>query len=148
VLAKFVGFATCVGANPDLVEHASPSAAKQYRLGARTNNGAQTFHRLRIHNERLIATKTSGDLNTPQLHHGTCHTLFKPGDKAIGRTVEQRDQLAAAGVLPTVGHRAILARPNPVFNADTSNREDVIACFQRHAPEPASQFCTRRGPAL
>jgi len=39
-LAKFVGFATRVGANPDLVEHASPSAAKQYRLGARTNNGA------------------------------------------------------------------------------------------------------------
>src|SRR5262245_39355591 len=144
MFAKFIRLTMRVSADPDLVEPTSPGGAKHYRLQIWiiliADDPAQPSHCTRIHCKRLIAIKASGNLNAPGLGDGTRHILFKLSDKTIGIACEQRDQLAAAGLWPSIRHLTIFAGRGPVVETKAGNRNDVIAGLLWHAARAGEPF--------
>ena len=104
--AEVIGLATGIGSDPDLVERASPSTAKQYRLDIwvllPAGDSLKIGDCASIRGKRLIAIEARGDLNTPRLGGSARDAQFKLGGKAVGFAFEQRHQLAATGLWFTV----------------------------------------------
>src|SRR5262249_7671792 len=101
---------------------------------------AQPSHCTRIHCERLIAIKASGNLNAPGLGDGTRDILFKLSDKTIGIACEQRDQLAATSRCPAFRYLTIFAGRGPGVETKAGNRNDVVAGLLWHAARAGEPF--------
>src|SRR5256886_6925672 len=103
---------TCVGADAHLVEWLRAAAAQNRAEQARVAPGenlAVALGERRVARQRLVAREAGAKLYAPRRHRDEVHALLELLHERIGRAVEKRHQLAAAGL----GDRRRLALAAP-----------------------------------
>src|SRR5262249_47872697 len=126
-----------VGAHAHLIERLRAAAAQERAQQARIAPGENVGVALgeaRGARQRVVAREAGGKLHAPRRRRHHVHALLELLHERVGRAMQQRYQLAAAGL----GHlrRLALARARPLVDGDAGDGEHVVARLRRQRAAP------------